>query len=195
VAAAADVSGSTDPALESSDEELIDALRKGDREAFDTLYDRYFKRVFRFTEKRLRNRADAEETTQEVFINVLGAIDSFRGEASFAAWVFGITRRTIASRFKRKRHTMVPLVDQEPEPTRASSPSTGPSPIEVVEYQERLDQLEHTLANRLSPEQRMLFRLHHLEDRPISEIADRLDKTEDAVKSHLYRARRLLLQR
>ncbi len=195
MAAAADVSGSIDPTHEASDEELIDALRKGNRAAFDALYDRYFVRVFRFTEKRLRNRADAEETTQEVFINVLGAIDSFRGEAPFAAWVFGITRRTIASRFKRKRHPMVPLVDQEPEPTRAGGPATDPSPIEVVEYQERLAQLEDTLLNKLSPEQRMLFELHHIEDRPISEIADRLDKTEDAVKSHLYRARRLLLQR
>ncbi len=195
MAAAVDVSGSIDPTLNATDEELVDALRKGDRDAFDTLYDRYFKRVFHFTEKRLHNRADAEETTQEVFINVLGSIDSYRGEASFAAWVFGITRRTIASRFKRKRHATVPLVDQEPEPTRADAPSAGPSPIEFVEYQERLAQLEDTLERRLSPEQQMLFRLHHLEDRPISEIASRLDKTEDAVKSHLYRARRLLLQR
>ncbi len=195
MAAAADVSESTNAKRTASDEELIDALRKGDRAAFDSLYDRYFIRVFRFTEKRLRNRADAEETTQEVFINVLGSIESFRGEAPFAAWVFGITRRTIASRFKRKRHAMVPLVDQEPEPTRSGGPTADPSPIEVVEYQERLSQLEDTLEHKLSPEQRMLFKLHHIEDRPISEIASRLDKTEDAVKSHLYRARRLLLQR
>ena len=187
-----------DPTLDAtheSDEALVEALRKGNRRAFDALYDRYFKRVFRFTEKRLGNRADAEETTQEVFINVLGAIDSYRGEAAFAAWVFGVTRRTIAARFKRKRHATVPLVDQEPEPTRAGAPWTSPSPIEVVEYQERLAQLDETLTHRLSSEQRMLFRMHHLEDRPISEIASRLDKTEDAVKSHLYRARRLLLQR
>lgn len=192
---AADVSGSFDPILDASDEELVDALRGGDRRAFDALYDRYFKRVFRFTEKRLRNRADAEETTQEVFISVLGSVDSFRGEAPFAAWVFGITRRTIAARFKRKRHTMVPLVDQEPEPSRQGGPTVAPSPIEVVEYQERLAQLEEGLAHRLSTEQRLLFRLHHLEDRSISEIAHQFDKTEDAVKSHLYRARRLLLQR
>jgi RNA polymerase sigma-70 factor (ECF subfamily) len=195
VAAAVDVSGSIDPTLEQSDEELVDALRQGDRAAFDALYDRYFKRVFGFTEKRLHNRADAEETTQEVFITVLGAIDSYRGDAPFAAWVFGITRRTIAGRFKRKRHATVPLVDQEPEPNRSGGPEAGPSPIELLEVRERLAQLEETLEHKLSAEQRMLFRLHHLEDRPISEIASRLDKTEDAVKSHLYRARRLLLQR
>jgi len=176
------------------DDELIEALRSGDQSAFDQLYDRYFKRVYRFTEKRLFNRADAEETTQEVFINVLSAIGSYRGDAPFAAWVFGITRRTIAARFKRKRHATVPLVDQEPEPHTAGGPSQGPSPLEVVEYQERLAQLEDTLVRRLSHEQRLLFRLHHLEDQPISRIAEALEKSEDAVKSHLYRARRLLLQ-
>ena len=194
MAAAADVTGPADSTEPVSDEVLIDLLRKGDRAAFDALYDRYFKRIFRFTEKRLRNRADAEETTQEVFINVLSAIDSYRGDAPFAAWVFGITRRTIAARFKRKRHATVPLVDQEPEPHAAGAPSQGPSPLEIVEYQERLAQLEDTLVRRLSNEQRLLFRLHHLEDQPISRIAEALEKSEDAVKSHLYRARRLLLQ-
>ena len=190
LAAAADVSQS----LDRTDDELIAALRGGDRQAFDEIYDRYFKRVYRFTAKRLSNRADAEETTQEVFINVLSAIDSYRGEAPFSAWVFGVTRRTIAGRFKRKRHTVVPLVDQEPEPNAAGGPTQGPSPLEVVEYQQRLAQLEDTLQRRLSPEQRLLFRLHHLEDQPISQIAEALEKSEDAVKSHLYRARRLLLQ-
>lgn len=189
MAAAADVSQSAGP----TDEELIDALRSGDQSAFDHLYDRYFKRVYRFTEKRLFNRADAEETTQEVFIHLLSGIGSYRGEAPFAAWVFGITRRTIAARFKRKRHTMVPLVDQEPEPHTAGGPTQDPSPLEMVEYQERLAQLEDTLQRRLSSEQRLLFRLHHLEDQPISQIAEALEKSEDAVKSHLYRARRLLL--
>jgi len=194
LSAAAEISGAFAPTLDASDEELVDALRQGDRAAFDALYDRYFERVFRFTRKRLHNRADAEETTQEVFISVLNAIDSYRGEAAFSAWLFGITRRTIASRFKRKRLALVPLDDQEPEPTRPGGPVGAPSPLEMVELRERLAQLEEGLEHRLSAEQRMLFRLHHLEDRPISEIADRLDKSEDAVKSHLYRARRLLLQ-
>ena len=195
MAAAAEVTAAVNVAEEPTDDQLVEALRGGDRDAFDQLYDRYFKRVYRFTEKRLSNRADAEETTQEVFINVLSAIDSYRGDAPFVAWVFGVTRRTIASRFKRKRHTMVPLVDQEPEQGAAGGPTQDPSPLEVVEFQERLAQLEDTLQHKLSPEQRLLFRMHHLEDQPISQIAESLDKSEDAVKSHLYRARRLLLQR
>jgi RNA polymerase sigma-70 factor (ECF subfamily) len=199
-----------------TDAELIDRIRKtsvdveiGSQEgeaggqdeaaerAFSQLYDRYFKRVYHFVDKRLNNRADVEETTQEVFINIFSSIDSYRGEAPFPAWVFGITRRVIAGRFKRKRHTMIPLGDDEPEQISGVLPSmsAAPSPLESYECSEWLARLSSTLEERLSPEQRLLFQLHHLEERPISEIAQTLQKSEDSVKSNLYRTRKLLLAR
>ena len=84
-------------------------MRGGDCAAFDALYRRYFTRIYRFLDRRLNNRADVEETVQEVFINLFSSLDGFRGEAPFAAWVFGLTRRTLANRFKRKRAATVPL--------------------------------------------------------------------------------------
>jgi RNA polymerase sigma-70 factor (ECF subfamily) len=179
------------------EEELVARLRRGDQQAFEIVYTRYFPRIYQFVDKRLRNRADTEETVQEVFINIFSSIDSYRAEAPFAAWVFGLTRRTIAGRFKKKRHPTVPLLedDQEnPDPvmTRASG---EPTPLESYECLERVVQLESALATRLSAEQQVLFRLHHLEDRSISEIARRLDKSEDSIKSNLYRTRKLLLAR
>lgn len=176
-----------------SDEALVERIRLGDEQAFEELYERFFKRVFLFVDKRLRNPADTEETVQEVFINIFNSIEGYRGDAPFGAWVFGLTRRTIASRFKRKRHPTVPLVEEEHE---GSGPSTRPpSPLEAYEFDELLRQLEGRLDTRLSAEQRTLFRLHHLEDRPISEIAEVLEKSENAVKSNLYRARKVLLAR
>ena len=90
------------------DEAWSIACASGDRAAFDELYQRYFKRVYAFLDKRLRNRWDTEETTQEVFINVFSSLDGYRGDAPFAAWIFGLTRRTLAARFRRKRHPVVP---------------------------------------------------------------------------------------
>jgi RNA polymerase sigma-70 factor (ECF subfamily) len=179
-----------------SDNELVDRLRKGDSLAFDVLYDRYFKRVYHFVDKRLSNRADAEETTQEVFISVFNSIDSYRGEAPFVAWLFGITRRTVAARFKRKRHPTVSL-DEEPnqEVGPARSLAAGPSPLESYECEERMAQMSRALEQKLSPEQRLLFRLHHLDEQPISEIAVTLEKSQDSIKSSLYRTRKLLLSR
>ena len=98
-----------------TDAHLLERLRAGEEPAFRQLYERYFQRVYNFLDRRLRNRADTEETTQEVFINLFASLDSYRGDAPFAAWVFGVTRRTLASRFKRKRHPTVPLLDAELE--------------------------------------------------------------------------------
>lgn len=179
------------------DEELVGRLRSGDRCAFDELYERYFPRVFRFVDRRLNNRADTEETVQEVFINLFSSVHGFRGDAPFAAWVFGLTRRTIASRFKRKRHETVPLAAEEDDPqlARVSTDAAQDDPLASYECNERMRRMGRAIDEDLTPEQWALFRLHHLENRTIQEIAETANKSEDSVKSHLYRARRLLLAR
>jgi RNA polymerase sigma-70 factor (ECF subfamily) len=152
------------PVQECSDLEIVDKVRKGDREAFEILYERYFKRIYRFIDRRMGIRADVEETTQEVFIAVFSCLDSYRGEAPFSAWIFGVTRRVIASRFKRKRHPTVPLMEEDSESNTAHA-STRPTPLEEYECQERIEEMS-SAAHKLTDEQRMLFRLHHIDDRP-----------------------------
>ena len=178
---------------EATDEQLVARVIEGDRAPFEILYARYFTRVYRFVDRRVSNRADTEEIVQEVFFNLFSSLHSFRGEAPFAAWVFGLTRRTIASRFKRKRHEMVPLPEDEQYLGRAVH--SGSSPHADYECAERLDRLSEAAQRDLSPDQWQLFRMHHLEDRTIQEIAGIVAKSEDSVKSHLYRARRMLLAR
>lgn len=180
-----------------TDEALVLRLRGGDRRAFNALYERYFPRVYRFVEKRLRNRADTEETVQEVFVNVFSSVHTYRGDAPFAAWVFGLTRRTIAARFKRKRHETVPLAqdDEESLPVHGSQARRPDDPLAFYEFTERIGRMEEAVQRELTPEQWQLFRLHHLEDRSIQEIAQSTHRSEDSVKSHLYRARKVLLAR
>jgi RNA polymerase sigma-70 factor (ECF subfamily) len=177
------------------DSGLIPAVVAGDERAFQILYDRYFPRVHDFVQRRLRNRADTEETVQEVFINLLGAIESYRGEAPFGAWVFGVTRRTVASRFKRKRHPTVPLVDHDASERAGHGGPPSPGPHEAYECQERLDRMVKIAMHELTADQRELFRLHHLQHHSIQKIARMLDRSEDSVKSNLYRARKRLLAR
>ena len=180
------------------DEHLVERVCAGDRGAFDTLYERYFGRVYAFVARRLRNRADVEETVQDVFLGVFTGLGSFRREGAFAAWVLGIARRTIASRFKRKQHAVIPL-DAAGEAPRLDpwvpALRPEPTPLEHYECRERLERIEAAAAADLSPEQRELFALHHLEHLPIQEISVRLAKSEDSIKSNLYRTRRALLAR
>jgi len=184
------------PSLEDPDESLVERLRSGDRSAFSILYDRYFRRVYSFLDRRLPTRADTEETTQEVFVALFSSIESFRGEAPFAAWVFGITRRTLAARFKRKQHPMVPLPEMDADGNGEwTSHDLGGDPLAAYECRERLHRLGRAMERELSPEQRELVWMHHLQSRSIQDIATHLGKSEDAVKSNLYRARKLLLAR
>jgi RNA polymerase sigma factor (sigma-70 family) len=60
---------------------------------------------------------------------------------------------------------------------------------------ERAAHLSHALEHDITPEQRQLFELHHLQSMPIAEIARTLSRSEDSVKSNLYRTRKLLLSR
>ena len=181
-----------------SDDQLIERICGNDLAAFDLLYERYFPRVYGYVKRRLSNPADAEETVQEIFINVFSCLDSFRGDAPFAAWVLGVSRRTVASRFKKKRFPTVSFEDSEDElpDTRLAAALRGePTPLEHYECSERVARMEAAAREQLSEDQWRLFSLHHLQDRSVREIARFLDRSEDAVKSHLYRARKLLLAR
>jgi RNA polymerase sigma-70 factor (ECF subfamily) len=145
-----------------------------------------------------RGSADAEETVQEVFINVFSCLESYRREAPLGAWILGIARRVVASRFKKKRHPTIPLArEEELESVDLPMPllQRTATPFEYYECHERILQLEAAAARRLTREQRRLFELHHLHHRSITDIATQLDKSEDAVKSNLYRARKALLAR
>jgi RNA polymerase sigma-70 factor (ECF subfamily) len=182
---------------EESDEALVDHIRAGDRSAFNEIYRRYFKRVYAFLDRRLRNRADTEETTQEVFINIFSSLDSYRGDAPLAAWIFGLSRRTLAARFRRKRHPTVPLFEEDEDASYGSLTAGGQpeaTPLENYEMNERADRLEHALSSEITEDQRRLFEMHHIESMPIAEIAKTLSKSEDSVKSGLYRTRKLLLR-
>jgi RNA polymerase sigma factor (sigma-70 family) len=98
----------------------------------------------------------------------------------------------VAGRFRKRTPNLVPLGDDEVE-NGSHGVAREPDPLEAYEYTERLARLESAVSTDLSDEQRQLFQLHHIEHRSIEEIAGLLSKSEDAVKSHLYRARKVLL--
>ena len=104
----------------------------------------------------------------------------------------------MASRFKKKQHVTGPLED--PDHGEAGDPlsrtrSNEPTPLEHYECSERVARMEAAAREELTSEQWHQFELHHLEHRSLREIAQVLNKSEDSIKSNLYRARKLLLAR
>ena len=108
-----------------SDAELVTRILEGSQEHFELLYTTYFPRVFRFAMKRLGDRREAEDVTQEVFFTVFNGIDRFEGKSSLLVWIFGITRNTVNRRFRKSRPRLESLDGtphlgpyRDPSPTR-----------------------------------------------------------------------------
>lgn len=178
---------------EPCDRELLEGIRQGREESFTQLYDRYFPRVYAFTSRRLRNRADAEEVTQEVFTAVFRSLPSFRGESQLLTWIFGIARNTINNQIRRERSADERLAEIDPSDVHAGISVASWTPEEHLELQRCVSVLEEQLGS-LTAWQVDAFRLRHEQDLPIGEIARRTQRTGDAVRSSLYRVKRLLVE-
>jgi len=178
---------------EPCDRELLEGFRQGREESFTALYDRYFPRVYAFTSRRLRNRADAEEVTQEVFTAVFRSLSSFRGDSQLLTWIFGIARNTINNHIRRERSADDRLAEIEPSDVHAGVSVASWTPEEHLELQRCMTALEDQLGS-LTEWQVDAFRLRHEQDLPIGEIARRTQRSVDAVRSSLYRVKRLLVE-
>jgi RNA polymerase sigma-70 factor (ECF subfamily) len=171
-----------------SDRELVDQILAGSREHFDLLYETYFPRVYRFALKRLGDPGEAEDVAQEVFLTLMTALATFKGESSLLVWIFGVTRNKVNRRFRRPRPRLEPLEEGGALEIQGYEPPTD----EAVDAKRLLVRCEASIAEDLTPLQRRIFQLKHLRQQPIRTIAGALGKSEDAVKANLYRMRRVL---
>jgi len=179
---------------ERSDAELLDAIRRGEQAAFNVLYDRYFQRVYHFAYSRMRNAADAEEAVQETFTAVFRSLDAFRGRSSLLSWIYGIAKNTVNNQIRRSR-----AQEQRIERAHNDLVRDAGQVLETCTPEERLDlrrcseAVDAALAS-VTAWQAEVFVLRHFEDLPIQEIADRMQRSNDAIRSSLYRVKRLVMQ-
>lgn len=175
------------------DAELLEGLRDGRPGAFDRLYDRYFQRLYNFSYLRLRNHADAEEVVQETFAAVFRCIDSYKGRSSLSSWMYGIAKNTINNHIRRSRTEEARIERVETEglcPTE--SLATG-SPEEQMLLRSYVDTIGRRLSS-VAQWQVEVFELRHMQNLSIQEISERTQRSSDAVRSSLYRMKRLLVE-
>jgi len=171
-----------------SDVELVKSILGGSESHFDLLYESYFPRVYRFALKRLGDRGEAEDVTQEVFVTVYKSIGAWQGTSSLLVWIFGITRNKVNRRFRGRRPRFESIHGEGAYDLVSPDASTD----RAVDARRILRRCEKVIAGELTPLQRRIFDLKHLRRQPIRSIAAALGKSEDAVKANLYRMRRAL---
>ena len=176
-----------------SDHELLEAIRRGDESAFTKLYDRYFDRVFHFAHARMRNRADAEEVTQETFLAVFRSVEAFAGRSALLSWIYGIAKNNVNNHLRRAKARENRIERAEDELVRNAHTFESCSPEEHVHFQRCAEAVEERLGS-VSAWQAEVFALRHFENLPIQDIAKRMSRSNDAVRSSLYRVKRLIVE-
>jgi RNA polymerase sigma-70 factor (ECF subfamily) len=168
-----------------SDEELLALAAAGDQAAFAQLVLRHQDQVLGLAYRYCRDRQDAEELAQEVFLKVWRHARSFRGDSLFGTWLYRLAVNTCLSFRQRQRSRPASL------PLQGDFASGSPPAGDELVAAHREARLRGALA-ALPPRQRMALALASLADRSYEEIAVVMDVSVPAVESLLFRARKNL---
>ena len=178
---------------ELSDQQLLDGLRSASELHFSELYNRYFQRIYNFVYNRIRNHADAEEVVQETFTAVFRSFDSYRGQSTLLSWIYGIAKNTVHNAMRRNRNQQQRLESISPEFLRPALSIVSGTPEEQLNLRRYADSVRRRLDST-AEWQSEVFAMRHLENLSISEISKRTDRSSDAIRSSLYRMKRLLVE-
>lgn len=170
---------------------LIDSIRQGNEKAFRQLYEATKSRVFNTALSYVRAREDAEEITQDVFVEVFRAIGQFKGESSVLTWIYRITVNKSLDFQKRKKRQkrfafFTSLFDSASGEV-VYNPANFVHPGVILEKQEVAAQLFQAIA-QLSDKQKTAYILSRVEGLSNIEVASVMDITVGAVESLLQRA-------
>jgi RNA polymerase sigma-70 factor (ECF subfamily) len=178
-----------------SDQEVVALARAGREAAYRELLHRYERPVFSLIYRMVRDRTAAEDLSQETFIKVLNALDSYRPEYRFSSWIFKIANNAAIDHLrKRELNTLSldgapdALTASEVEATALQATDHGPSPLAELESRELGSAIERAVA-KLRPDYRACILLRHVEGRAYEEIAEALDLPLGTVKTYIHRAR------
>ena len=166
-----------------SDADLVSRAQAGRLDAFEELVRRHRLPVYRVALRMLGDEGDAEDATQDAFVQAWRRLAGFRADAAFSTWMYRIVTNRCLNLLRARRRT-------EPLPETQEAPTSRPDRITEARWQ--VEDLKRAIA-RLTPEQRGPLVLRELEGCSYEEIAQALELSIPAVKSRLHRARLELL--
>ena len=167
----------------------IEAARRGDRKSFGRLVEAYQGPVYNLTYRMLGNPDEAEDAAQEAFLRAYRKIDTYDPARKFSTWLLSIASHYCIDRLRRRRLTWLSLEDEKLSPAALISHQPGPERRAVQSEREAEIQ---ALLDTLPADYRATVVLFYWYDLSYEEIAQTTSSTVSAVKSRLFRARRML---
>src|SRR5262245_55012165 len=167
---------------------LVDRARRGDVEAFESIYRLHSGRVYALCLRMTADAREARELAQDVFVRVWEKLGSYRGDAALSSWVHRLAVNVVlmARRGDRRREQRVTFAED------LSANGAIEGDIDPPDVEQEID-LERAIAS-LPPGARRVFVLHDIEGYRHDEIARMTGNAEGTLRAQLHRARRLLME-
>lgn len=177
-----------------SEAEAILRAQQCNSGGFERLYSLHSRRVYSLCLRMVANPTEAEDLTQDAFLQLFRKIHTFRGESGFSTWLHRLTVNVVLMHFRRRKHAELSL-----DESRDTANETAKPPIDVATQDLRLNGLIDRVnlgraLNQLPNGYRQMFLLHDVEGYEHNEIAELLGCSVGNSKSQLHKARLKLRQ-
>jgi RNA polymerase sigma-70 factor, ECF subfamily len=178
-------------AEDSSETETIKQAKDGDPAAFERLYKKHCRHVYSLCLRMIKNPAEAEDLTQQTFLQVFRKIGTFRGDSGLSTWVHKVTVNVVLMHIRRKKPTEVLVEDLDRHIANGELPrELGAEDKSMLGAVDRINLLR--ALRKLPTGYKRLFLLHDVIGYEHHEIAGLLGCSLGCSKSQLHRARRRL---
>jgi RNA polymerase sigma-70 factor (ECF subfamily) len=180
---------STIPTVEPDDRQLVQTIRGGDTDAFETLVRRKTSKVYALCYRIIGNAEDAKDISQLVFIKLWENLEKYDPQFAFDTWLYRMVTN-VAIDFMRNKQSRDNAVNSNLRLVKTAAEAEQG----VVVQRKEIENVFNDIANVLSPKQKTIFIMNQMEDLPSAEIAKILGCRESTVRNHLFNARKLMQQ-
>jgi RNA polymerase sigma-70 factor, ECF subfamily len=176
--------------LKTKQAEIIRKARAGDLEAFHAIHEEYARRILNFIYRMVDNREDAEDLTQNVFLNAFHDLKSLQDDGRFEPWLYRIARNEVYQAFRRKRakHQMLDPTDGSPVFESRRLVDERPTPQESI-LRHELGTTIRTVLLSLPPKLREVLVLAVIHQMSYAQISEIVGRSLLSVKTDIFRAR------
>jgi RNA polymerase sigma-70 factor (ECF subfamily) len=175
-----------------NDNEIISRVLSGDQQAYADLVSRYQNYVFTLTLRFTKNREDAEEVAQDIFVKAYRALADFKGNSKFSTWLYTIVNNTCIT-FLRKKKLEIHSLDKEGVFEVADNFDSGLR-ANMVEQKSKVAMVNNAI-NLLNPDDAQIITLFYKGEQSLEEIAQILGLETNTAKVRLHRARTRLKEK
>lgn len=174
--------------------ELIERIRRGDKDSFDILYREYSERLYKYIFRIVKNHHDAEDILEETFLKLIENIGELKYTFAFEIWVYKTARNTALHFLEKKDNSAAVKPDCELDDLRDIPDGFISLPEDYAVRKDIAAEVDAAVC-ALSDEQRETIRLKYYEDKTIAEIAEIMHVSEGTVKTRLSLAKKHLAKK